>query len=272
MKFFSKSKSKSKSKLTVALCLGGGGARGFAHIGAIKAFEENGIDFDMCVGTSVGSILGALYCAGVKSDEMMRVGDALDMKEIHNGVIFAPNDPMKIGRIVTGVIGDAEIENLPKKFAAVAVDLKQGKQVVLDKGKVSAVCSASCCVPLFFRPVVYNDKHLVDGGLLNNIPSDVCRMLGADKVVSVDINPTRGSGTNELGLIDVLKATFSIMSSNSSIMGIKHSDILIAADTSKFRSTSKLGYEEMTELGYKAALEQINDIKKLINGSEKTYT
>ncbi len=266
MKFFDKFRSKSDGKPKVALCLGGGGARGFAHIGAIKAFEENGVDFGMCVGTSVGSILGALYCAGVKSDEMMRVGDALDMKEVHNGVIFAPNDPMKIGKIVTGVIGDAEIENLPKKFAAVAVDLKEGKQAILDKGKVSVVCSASCCVPLFFRPVVYENKHLVDGGLLNNIPSDVCRMLGADKVVSVDINPTRGSGTNELGLIEVLKATFSIMSSNSSIMGVKHSDILIAADTSKFKSTSKLGYEEMTQLGYKAALAQMDKIKELMKG------
>ncbi len=266
MKFFDKFRSKSDGKPKVALCLGGGGARGFAHIGAIKAFEENGVDFGMCVGTSVGSILGALYCAGVKSDEMMRLGDALDMKEVHNGVIFAPNDSMKIGKIVTGVIGDAEIENLPKKFAAVAVDLKEGKQAILDKGKVSVVCSASCCVPLFFRPVVYENKHLVDGGLLNNIPSDVCRMLGADKVVSVDINPTRGSGTNELGLIEVLKATFSIMSSNSSIMGVKHSDILIAADTSKFKSTSKLGYEEMTQLGYKAALAQMDKIKELMKG------
>lgn len=247
----------------IGLCLGGGGARGFAHIGAIKAFEESGVGFDMCVGTSVGSILGALYCAGVKSDEMIRVGEALEMKEIHNGMIFAPNDPMKIGKVVTSIIGDAEIGDLPKKFAAVAVNLKEGKQVILDKGKVSVVCSASCCVPLFFRPVVYENMHLVDGGLLNNIPSDVCRMLGADKVVSVDINPTRGGGTDSLGTIDVLKATFSIMSSNASIMGIKHSDVLIAADTSPYRSTSKTGYEEMISLGYDAAKAQIDKVKAL---------
>lgn len=247
----------------MALCLGGGGARGYAHIGAMKAFEEGGVQFDLCVGTSVGSIIGALYCAGVKSDEMIRVGTALEMKEIHNGVIFAPNDPMKIGRVVTDVIGDADIGNFAKKFAAVAVDLKEGKQVVLDKGKVSVVCSASCCVPLFFRPVVYNNMHLADGGLLNNIPADVCRMLGADKVVSVDINPGRGAGTDSLGLVDVLKATFSIMSSNSSLMGLKHTDVLIAPDTSAFRSTSKTGYEEMIELGYRAAKAQIGKIKEL---------
>ena len=115
---------------------------------------------------------------------------------------------------------------------------------------------------------MYNGMHLVDGGLLNNIPSDVCRMLGADKVVSIDINPTRGGGTDELGLIEVLKATFSIMSSNSSIMGIKHTDILIAADTSKFSSVSKSGYEEMTALGYKAASEQIVKIKELMQKGE----
>lgn len=264
MKFFGKSKSKSNgAKPTVALCLGGGGARGFAHIGAIRAFEESGIEFDLCVGTSVGSILGALYCAGVSWGDMMRVGEALDMKEVHNGVIFTPNDPSKIGRIVANVIGDADIENLPKKFAAVAVDLIEGKQVVLDKGKVSTVCSASCCVPLFFRPVVYDGKHLVDGGLLNNIPSDVCKMLGADKVVTVDINSTRGGGTSELGVIDVLKATFSIMSANSSLMGIRHSDVLVAVDTSPYRSTSKNGYEDMIALGYEAAKAQIENIKAL---------
>lgn len=263
MFFFNRDKNRPKEKPTVALCLGGGGARGFAHIGAIKAFEESGIEFDMCVGTSVGSILGALYCAGVSSGDMMKVGEALDMKEVHNGMILSPNDPMKIGRIVANVIGDAEIENLPKKFAAVSVDLIEGKQVILDKGRVSVVCSASCCVPLFFRPVVYEGKHLVDGGLLNNIPSDVCKMLGADKVVTVDINSTRGGGTNELGVIDVLKATFSIMSANASLMGIRHSDVLVAVDTSPYRSTSKDGYEEMVALGYEAAKAQIENIKAL---------
>lgn len=249
----------------LGLCLGGGGARGFAHIGALRAFEEAGIDFDLCVGTSAGSIIGALYCAGIESDEMQKYGASLNMKEVHNGIILTPNDPMKIARIVTNLIGDAQTEHLKKKFAAVAVDLAEGRQVVLDRGKVGEAVAASSAVPLFFRPVAHGGTNLVDGGLLNNIPADVCRMLGADKVVTVDINPTRGGGTRETGLIDVIKATFSIMSANSSVTGLRLSDVVIAPDLSAFKATSKDGYEQMIELGYRAAKDKIALIRALMS-------
>lgn len=260
---FKRGKAPSARTEKVALCLGGGGARGYAHIGAIKAFEEEGIDFSMVVGTSVGSIVGALYAAGVTSAEMIRTGAGLDFKMLHNGLIITPNDPSKIGRIVTSIIGDAEIEHLPKKYCAVAVDLVEGRQVLLDKGSVMTACSASACVPLFYRPVISGEMHLVDGGLLNNIPADVCRLLGADKVVSVDINPTRGGGTAELGIIDVLKATFSIMSANASINGLRATDVLIAPDMSGFKATSKEGFGEMIKLGYDAARAKIDEVKRL---------
>jgi NTE family protein len=256
---------KSGAKIKLGLTLSGGGAKGFAHIGAIKAFEEAGIDFGLCVGTSAGSIIGALYCAGIKSEEMMRYGGLLEMKSVHSGIPFVPNDASKIGRIVTNLIGDAEIEDLPKPFYAVAVDLVEGKQVIIDKGKVGLAVSASACVPMFFKPVIRGAQHLVDGGLLNNVPADVCKMLGADRVVTVDINPTRGGGTSETGLFDVLKATFSIMSANASLHGLRQTDILIAPDMSAFKSTKKDGFEDMIENGYNEAMKQVPNILKLLN-------
>lgn len=250
----------------VALCLGGGGARGYAHIGAIKAFEEAGLSFDLVVGTSAGSLVGALYAADIKYAEMDSYAANINMREVHNGIIFTPNDAMKIGKLVTNLIGDAQITNLKKQFACVAVDLIEGKQVIIDSGKVGEAVSASSAVPLFFRPITIGARHLVDGGLLNNIPADVCKMLGATAVVTVDINPTRGGGTNETGIIDVLKATFSIMSANSSINGLRASDVIIAPDLSKFKATSKDGYQEMIELGYSAAKAQIERVKGLFGG------
>lgn len=247
----------------VALCLGGGGARGFAHVGALKAFEEAGLDFPLCVGTSAGSLIAAFYCAGIKSADLINYAGTINMREVHNGIVFTPNDPMKIGRLVTNLIGDAEIKNLPKQFAAVAVDLIEGRQTILDSGKVGEAVSASSAVPVFFRPLNIGSWHLVDGGLLNNIPADVARMLGADKVVTVDINPTRGGGTAETGMIDVIKATFNIMSANSSINGLRASDVVIAPDLSKFKATSKEGFQEMIDLGYKAAKAKISEIKAL---------
>lgn len=255
---------KKGEKAKLGLCLSGGGARGFAHIGAIKAFEEAGIEFDLTVGVSAGAIVGALYCAGVSADEMMLHGEGIDMKAVHNGIVFTPNDAAKIGKIVSSKIGNKRIEEFGKKFACVAVDLVEAKQVIIDSGDAALAVSASACVPLLFKPVVWGAKHLVDGGLLNNVPSDVCRMLGADKVVTVDINPTRGGGTAELGLLSVLKGTFSIMSANSSLMGLKNSDIIIAPDMSRFSASSKEGWQDMIQLGYKQTQKYIHEIAALI--------
>lgn len=252
----------------VALCLGGGGARGYGHIGAIKAFEEAGIDFDFCVGTSVGSLVGGLYCAGVSADEMIDYASRIDMKQVHNGIIIMPNDAAKIGRLASNLIGDAYLENLPKQMYAISVDLISGKQYIFESGSVATAVSASCCVPVFFKPVKFEGMHLVDGGLLNNIPADTAKMLGADRVVTIDINPTRGGGTDSTSITDIIKATFSIMGANSSLIGLQNSDIVIAPDMSKFSSTKKDGYKEMIDLGYSSAKEQIPLILKMLNGED----
>ncbi len=259
-----KSKKKSNAGNTVALCLGGGGARGFAHIGAIKAFEEAGVSFNTVVGTSVGSLVGALYCAGIDAETMIRYADTVQMRDVYNGIVITPNDPAKIGKLVSNLIGTKDIVNLGKKFVAVAVDLVTAKQTVLTEGNVANAVSASCAVPILYKPVIMGGKHLCDGGLMNNIPADVCRMVGATHVVTVDVNSSRGSGTSGTGLFDVIKATLSITMANSSVEGLRLSDVIIAPDTSKFSSMSKSGYKEMIELGYKAAKEKISEIKALM--------
>lgn len=253
-------KKKAPTKEVTALCLGGGGARGFAHIGAIKAFEEAGVSFDMVVGTSVGSLVGALYAAGIQSATMARYAQSLELSDLHNGIIITPNDPAKIGKIVTDLIGVRDISTLKTKFAAVATDLVAAKQAVLDSGNVAQAVSASCAVPVLYRPVVWGNRHLCDGGLLNNIPADVCRMLGATRVITVDVNPTRGGGTSGLGLIEVLKATLHIVMANASVDGLRHSDVIIAPDTSPYSSASKSGWEEMIELGYTSTKEKLGKL------------
>ncbi len=260
MKLFGKKAVQPQNR--VALCFGGGGARGFAHIGALRAFEEAGLKFDVVAGTSVGALVGALYAFGVSSEVMKRYAASLEMRDLHNGILLTPNDPMKIGKVATDLLGGVDIANAGTKFAAVAVDLIEAEQVVLDRGNVGAVVAASCAVPVLYRPLSYGGRHLVDGGLLNNIPADVCRMLGATRVVTVDVNPTRGGGTAGLGLIDVLKATFHIMSGNASTEGLRLSDVIVAPDTSEFLSTSKTGWEKMIELGYAAAMQAMPDIEK----------
>ncbi len=263
MAFFAKKKI---ARPTVGLVLGGGGARGFVQVGALKAFFERGIDFDLCVGTSVGSIVGALYCAGLSPDEIARAAEHIDPSELHGRILIKPDDPRKIGNLVYNLIGDAQIENLPKKYAAVATDLKTGKQVVMDRGSVADAVSASSAYPIVYAPLEKDGMNLSDGGLTNNIPADVARMLGADKVVTVDAHGTRGSGTDGKGVFDMLKALFSIMGANASTVGLMQSDIVIAPDTSAFKSTRKDGYKEMIELGYAAATEKCDEIIGLFSG------
>ena len=248
----------------VALCLSGGGARGFAHVGAIQALMEENIHFDLVAGTSAGALVGSLYAGGIKPKEIMNYAQNLDLKDVKSGFILKPDSAENIAKLVSNFLGEKTFDQLDKPFYAVATDLVTARQVVLDSGNVATAVSASCAVPLAFKPVVMGEAHLVDGGLLNNIPADVCRMMGADYVITVDVNPGRGEGTNELGIVEVLKATFSIMGANASLTGLMNSDVVISADTSGYSSMKKTGYREMYELGYKSAKSKCEEIINLI--------
>ncbi|GHW02813.1 patatin [candidate division SR1 bacterium] len=248
----------------VGLALSGGGAKGYAHLGVLKAFAENGIEFDTVAGTSAGSLVGALYAYGLPIEKMLEAGEKLDVKDIRDHTfLLNPSNPANIEAVVRDLIGDALFSDLKKPFAAVATDLKTGQEIVLNMGSVPRSVSASCCVPVVFKPVVWGDWHLVDGGLVNVLPADIVRSMGADRVVGVDINSARGAGTESLKLWDVVKASFRIATGANAKMGILQSDIVIRPDTKKFRSSKKEGYEQMIEEGYNAALDVIPQVKAL---------
>ncbi|HEY8389625.1 MAG TPA: patatin-like phospholipase family protein [Clostridia bacterium] len=254
---------KKDKKPLLGLALGGGATRGFAHVGAIKAFEEYNIKFDYVAGTSAGSIVGALYCAGANSQDLINISHALDPKSLRSALSLPPIDTAKLENILKNYIGDITFDALKIPFIAVAVDLKEATQVYLKSGAVAKAVSASCAVPFFFRPVIIDNMHLVDGGLLNTVPSDVTRVMGAQKVVAIDVNSSRGQGTDSLRILDVIGATIRIMGSVNAMIGKTYADVLITPDLKKFKPTSKDGYEEMIELGYnaaKAAIPQILDL------------
>ncbi|HEY8444191.1 MAG TPA: patatin-like phospholipase family protein [Clostridia bacterium] len=255
---------KRSQPISLGLALGGGAARGFAHVGAIKAFEEHKIKFDYVAGTSAGSIVGALYCAGANSQDLINIAHELDPRSIRSALSLPPIDTARLENILKKYLGDMTFQELKIPFIAVAVDLKEASQVLLQQGSVAKAVSASCAVPFFFRPVIMNNMHLVDGGLLNSVPCDVARVMGADRVVAVDVNSGRGYGTDSLKLLDIIGATIRIMSSVNSMIGKRHTDVLIEPDLRKFKPTSKEGYMEMIEIGYNAAKKSINEILKFL--------
>ncbi len=257
---------KKHDKVKLGLALGGGATRGYGHIGALKAFEEYGIEFDFVAGTSAGSLVGALYSAGLSSSEIEGFGMDLTVKDIRTSKIaFVPSKTKGIQAVVKNAVGDINVEELKKPFCAVAVDLKTGNEILITKGNLAKAVAGSCAVPGVFAPVEFEGMNLADGGLQNNIPSDVPRIFDCDYVIAVDVNSSRGSGTNSTGLIDTLLTSLSILMKSSSLKGYMNADIIIKPDLKKYKSTKVEGKEEMIEEGYLATIEKMPEILNLIS-------
>ena len=263
MGLFSKRKTSYEHKL--GLALSGGGTRGIAHIGAFKAFEEAGIKFHYVAGTSAGSILGALYCADVPWQTMLDEVKKLRRKDLVDKRFWVGSDSANIANIARILLGNTTFEQLHIPFAAVAVDIRTGQEVVLNTGEVAKAVSASSAVPALFTPVRIGDMTLVDGGLLNNMPADVCRNMGAEVVVGVNLSTQRGQGSSSDKLKDTLFATLAITTRNAMVKGELYSDIIVTPELTAYKNTRLDNIEEMFEEGYRAANEKIEQIKELIN-------
>lgn len=250
----------------VGLTLSGGGARGFTHLGALKAFEEFGLKFDFVSGTSAGSLVGALYCAGMKFDDMLNIARKFDERSIRTSrLVFVPSKTDGIEKLVTDAVGDINIEDLKIPFTATAVDLKTTEEVCITKGNLAKAVAASCAVPAVFQPVVIDDFILCDGGLRNTMPADVPKLFGCDYVVAIDVNKSRLYGTESTKLLDVISCSIRILMEGNVGKGYKYGDVILAPETKRFRATKSEGYMDMIEEGYREAINQMPQIIKLFN-------
>ena len=252
-----------KLKFRLGLALSGGGTRGFAHVGVLRAFQEERIKFDCVAGASAGSLIGSMYCAGVSCEQMIEVAKQVSRKEIL-GKFLINSDSRNIERIANRLLEDKTFSDLNTPFAAVAVDISDGQEVVLTKGSVAQAVAASCAVPALFTPVEIDGMVLVDGGLLNNMPADVCRSMGADIVIAVDLNHHRGSGTKSRKLKDILVATWDITTKSTMYKGAINSDVIIEPELLEYKRTSLDHIDEMVDEGYRAAKEKMAEIKELL--------
>jgi NTE family protein len=216
----------------VALVLGGGAARGFAHVGVIRALEQEKVPIDLVVGTSVGSLIGAIYASDRNSFELEWTAFMLEKDTLFDyglltaftGMGAAKGD--KLEEFVKTKVPIANIEDLKVPFAAVAVDLNRGTRVVLDRGPVARAVRASCAIPGVFNPVDHQGRLLVDGGVIDNIPVSVAREKGADIVIAVDISE-QVVNFNITNLIDVMLQSITIMGAENAKEKKKDADVLI---------------------------------------------
>ncbi|MEW6132231.1 MAG: patatin-like phospholipase family protein [Pseudomonadota bacterium] len=246
----------------IALVLGGGAARGFAHIGVIKALEAQGIVPDMVVGTSAGSVVGALYASGMRGFDLQAL--ALGMQEDMVADWTLPNRGVLRGEALQDFINQKvrglPIQRMPKTLGIVATELKNGEMVVFRQGNTGMAVRASSAVPGVFQPVEINGRDYVDGGLTSPVPVQPARAMGADFVIAVDISNASRSEVPS-GTLDVLLQTFAIMGRSLSQHELKSADIVIRPKTAALSSTSFEGRHLAILEGEKAAAAAMADLK-----------
>ena len=216
-------------EIRVALVLSGGGARGLAHIGAIKALERADIPIDFLAGSSMGGIIAAGYASGLSPDEMMR--EAGELARIRKFLRLAdpglPNAGLLRGQRLQAYfedrLGNRTFDQLERPLALMAVDLNTREEVILREGPVSLALRATMALPGLFMPLEIDGMRLVDGGLLNNLPVDVAKNTGAKIVIAVDVSPDpedipRSWETESRLLPDGLARTFSILDEATRLM------------------------------------------------------
>lgn len=177
--------------MKIGIALGGGGAKGFAHIGVLDALGRAGFEFDVVAGTSIGALVGAVYASG-NIPELERISKKYGVKDLP--FLLGPTWPRKglfsgsyIERLLADLVRVKNIEELGKPFAALAVDLNKAEVVTFTSGNLYKAVHASMCIPGLFKPVTDGDRVLVDGGVLEPVPVSALRLLGADVVVAVDL-------------------------------------------------------------------------------------
>ncbi len=176
----------------LGLVLGGGAAKGYAHIGVLKLLAEEGIRPDIVVGASMGALVGGLYAAGYGADELAAMATQVDKKKkrwlfpLHlskKGLI----DGKHIMQHLEQFTGDTKIEDLEMTFAALATDIERNQEIVIDRGSLLHAIRAAISIPVVFMPHRYKGRLLIDGGFVNPLPVDVCRKLGARRIIAVNV-------------------------------------------------------------------------------------
>jgi NTE family protein len=287
----------------IGLALSGGGARGSAHVGVLRMLDELGVPVDYIAGTSMGSIIGALYASGYTADGIQRVLDTMDWEtaltdrpdriyrtmrrkelesdllipyrlgfnkgslELPLGVIEGQHLDQVLHHLLMPVVDIRSFDELEIPFRAVATDLVSGEEVVLSSGSLPNALRASMSVPGVFAPVDIDGRLLVDGGMSNNLPVSVVRAMGADIVIAVDISAPmleREQLTSVISVTEQLTNFLTRRSTDAQIASLGEDDILIVPELDEFASTDFTRVMEILDRGYQAARLQRDGLARLM--------
>lgn len=214
--------------IKIGVALGGGAAKGFAHIGVIKMLEANGFAPAVVAGTSAGSVVGALYASGMNAFELQEKAVALDEAKIRDLQISSGGLVLgqKLEDYVNEQVRRKPLEQLAKPFVAVATRLEDGERTVFARGNTGQAVRASSSIPGVFQPVTIGKFHYVDGGIVSPVPVDAARQLGADVVVAVDIS-NKARGQSPAHMLGALGQSIAIMGQKLGQAELARADVIV---------------------------------------------
>jgi NTE family protein len=251
----------------IAVVLGGGGSKGFAHIGVLKVLEAQKIPIHMIVGTSAGSLVGSLYASGKSAFELQGIAFKMekdnvidyDWKVWSSGLIKGD----KLENFINANVNNAPIEKLKIPYYAVATNIATGEEAVFDRGNTGMAVRASCAVPAVFHPLKIGNNTYIDGGMVSPVAVDVARRNGADIVIAVDISGGLSKQVPE-GKADTVKKSVDIMYHRISEYQIKNADVVIRPDMTGIGSTDMEKFNEAIFEGEKAATLKLPELQNII--------
>ena len=253
----------------IALVLGGGGARGFAHIGVLKALQEERVPVNLVVGTSVGSIAGALYCAGASLENLQNDIKGFDVRDVSNfsfisllKMLLADRllSNKKLENFINARIGEVTFNQLQIPLVCIATDLITGERILLREGSVAFAARASSTVPGIFQPVEYNQRYLIDGGLSENIPVSVAKIFKADVIIAIPLSAdiTKNSVANIF--LTLMQAIY-IQGQSLAQYNLSMADVVISPDVGDLNAANFAGAYKTIDKGYMATKKSIKEVK-----------
>jgi NTE family protein len=258
--------------IKVGVALGGGGARGLAHIGVLKAFEEGDVPIGALAGTSVGALIGSLYSAGITTAQLERMSQEIGWSSLTNYSrlslfrLFLTEEGLSTKNMeiyLRDKIGNTRFDQLKIPFACVATDLQTGERIVFREGEVAFAARASATFPGMFKPVEFRHRFLVDGGLVSNIPTDLLVRMGADIIVAVDVTADIARAQPK-SVLNVLTQAIYIQSERMAQDELTRAQVIIRPKLGDIGAMDLTRSDECIEAGIVAGRAAVPDIKRYI--------
>lgn len=256
----------------IGIALSGGGARGLAHIGVLDVLENEGIHISAVSGTSMGSVVGALYCSGIQIKEIIKFMETNVWKRfVVSSTLTLPNLPAlnsrKVDRILSRYLAEKTFKDCQKLFCAVAVDVISRKKVFITHGKLVDAIKASIAIPGIFEPFIRDGMILYDGGIIEPLPIDAIRSMDVDFVIGVALNniDRKEIPTAKTSIFSMIDLSLSIMEREIENQYFHKADVILQPKTGDYGLFEFGKALEIIEAGRTEALKKIAEIKKKVN-------